>query len=63
MYEYFTYTITDSNGLTAKAQLTIEIFGSTNILEETEEEEEAEDVFNPAYDSFKPLYKRASLTN
>ena len=60
LYEYFTYTITDSNGLTAKAQLTIEIFGSTNILEETEEEE-AEDVFNPAYDSFKPLYKRASL--
>ena len=65
MYEYFTYTITDSNGLTAKAQLTIEIFGSTNTLEETEEEteeiEEAEDKFNPAYDSFKPLYKRASL--
>ncbi len=61
LYEYFTYTITDSKGLTASAQLTIEIFGSTNTLEETEEEEEAEDEFNPGYNSFKPLYKRASL--
>ncbi|MDB4828351.1 Ig-like domain-containing protein, partial [Candidatus Pelagibacter sp.] len=30
IYEYFTYTITDSAGLTATAQLTIEIFGSAN---------------------------------
>ena len=30
LYEYFTYTITDSKGLTASAQLTIEIFGTNN---------------------------------
>ena len=30
LFEYFTYTITDSKGLTASAQLTIEIFGSSN---------------------------------
>ena len=58
LYEYFTYTITDSKGLTASAQLTIEIFGSTNILEETEEDEE---IFNPFLDNKKSLYQRASL--
>ena len=57
LYEYFTYTITDSKGLTASAQLTIEIFGSTNILEETEDEE----IFNPLLDNKKSLYQRASL--
>ena len=30
LFEYFTYTITDSKGLTASAQLTIEIFGTSN---------------------------------
>ena len=38
LYEYFTYTITDSKGLTASAQLTIEIFGSSNIEGKVQDE-------------------------
>ena len=49
LFEYFTYTITDGNdtGLTASAQLTIEIFGSANSPK-------------PAED-LKSLVQRASL--
>ena len=49
LFEYFTYTVTDINGLTASAQLTIEIFGSTNYGAEFKE------------DGLKSLVQRASL--
>ena len=49
LFEYFTYTVTDINGLTASAQLTIEIFGSTNYGAEVKE------------DGLKSLVQRASL--
>ena len=49
LYEYFTYTISDRSGLTASAQFTIEIFGTTNypgaVLD----------------DGFRSLVQRASL--
>ena len=51
VYEYFTYTITDSAGLTATAQLTIEIFGSANHANIELQEQ-----------GFQDLVQRASLT-
>ena len=50
VYEYFTYTITDSAGLTATAQLTIEIFGTNNHANIELQEQ-----------GFQNLIKRASL--
>ena len=50
LFEYFTYTITDSKGLTASAQLTIEIFGSSNI-----------DAVSQTEDGLGSLVQRASL--
>ena len=49
LFEYFTYTITDSKGLTASAQLTIEIFGSSNTEGKLQD------------DGLSSLVKRASL--
>ena len=49
MFEYFTYTITDSKGLTASAQLTIEIFGSSTTSAKDQD------------DGLSSLVKRASL--
>ena len=49
LFEYFTYTITDSKGLTASAQLTIEIFGSSTTSAKAQD------------DGLSSLVKRASL--
>jgi len=49
LFEYFTYTITDTKGLTASAQLTIEIFGSSNTEAKVQD------------DGLSSLVQRASL--
>ena len=54
VYEYFTYTITDSAGLTASAQLSIEIFGSGNHANTNLEKQEL---------AIQNLVERASYVN
>ena len=59
LYEYFTYTITDSAGLTATAQLTIILYGPEA---ETETETETETNHVDLDNNYRNLVQRASLT-
>jgi VCBS repeat-containing protein len=59
VYDYFTYTISDSKGATAYAQLTIRLFGPEA---ETETETEIEIDHRDLNNSFGNLVQRASLT-
>jgi VCBS repeat-containing protein len=59
VYDYFTYTISDSQGATAYAQLTIRLYGPAA---ETETETETEIDHRDLDSSFRNLVQRASLT-